>query len=175
MRPILNMQISPDEFLSFYWLKAELTSFCRDQNISAAGSKLEIAARIAHYLRTREVIAPSAQKKSAKRMPTVFTLQTVIGHDWRCSQSLRAFFEHEIGVSFFYSGALRDFIHNGAGKTLQDAVQVWLEDQRDPAPREIALQFEYNRFTRAFHADHPGSSRDEVVTAWMAHRSERRS
>jgi hypothetical protein len=37
--------------------------------------------------------------------------------------------------------------------------------------RPIAPQFEFNRFTRAWHQSHPGASRAEALRAWRAYRA----
>ena len=41
----------------------------------------------------------------------------------------------------------------------------------DSAPKPITSQFELNRFTRQWHADHPTGTRDELMAAWWAYRS----
>lgn len=61
MRPILTKEISRQDFMDFYWLKEELQSFCRDNGISASGSKIEISDRIETFLRTGKI------KKTTKK------------------------------------------------------------------------------------------------------------
>lgn len=51
-RPELNEVRTSAEFRAFYYLKEELTAFCRERGIPSSGGKPEIAARIAHYLDT---------------------------------------------------------------------------------------------------------------------------
>ena len=43
MRPNLKKEISIKDFKDYYWLKEELQTFCRENGISASGSKLEIS------------------------------------------------------------------------------------------------------------------------------------
>ncbi len=45
MRPNLTKDISIDSFRDYYWLKEELQSFCRENEISASGSKIDISDR----------------------------------------------------------------------------------------------------------------------------------
>ena len=51
-------------------------------------------------------------------MPAVFTAATVIGAGWRCNPGLGAYFRKVAGQGFRFNAAMRDFIHNGAGRTL---------------------------------------------------------
>ena len=176
-RPELNRQISPQDFLSFYWLKEELIIFLRAQGLSATGSKAELTNRISRFLETGTV-ENNAPRKSAKRtdMPTTLTRQSVIGPGWRCSQELRAFFEWEIGPHFHFDGVMRDFIHNGVGNTLQEAIETWEAAQHDPRPEKpIAPQFEYNRHVREYFKAHPGAPLAEAIQDWKNKKQDRRS
>lgn len=103
-------------------------------------------------------------------MPTAFTRSTLIGDGWRCSQALRGFFRQELGTGFGFNRVMRDFIANGSGRTLQDAIDAWEANRQDPTERPIDGQFEYNHFVRAFRASRPGASHASVVAAWKAHR-----
>ncbi len=66
MRPDLSTTIDPSLFLEYYWLKEELSDFCREQAIPASGSKDELTARIHSYLKnvTVPVARPTHTKKS---------------------------------------------------------------------------------------------------------------
>lgn len=55
MRPNLTKDISVESFKDYYWLKEELQFFCRANEISASGSKIEISNRIETFLRTGEI------------------------------------------------------------------------------------------------------------------------
>jgi hypothetical protein len=39
VRPNLDGSISVDDFQNYYWLKEELTEFCREKGISTQGGK----------------------------------------------------------------------------------------------------------------------------------------
>ncbi len=175
-RPALTPDLPPASFRNFYWLKEELTAFCQQNGLSTAGSKMEISARIEHFLTTGT--APVAEtvpgrRVSVGKLPEALRRETVIGPGWRCSEPLRAFFVHEIGPQFHFNGVMRDFIKDGAGKTLQDAIDAWQNDRNAPqAETEIALQFEYNRHIREFHKTHPGSTRQDAIAAWKNKRAQ---
>ena len=176
-RPDLNTDISSADFLDFYWLKNELTDFCRATQLSTAGSKQEITIRIAHFLETGERLKPQLKRKANAKMPDTFTRDTVIGEGWCNSQGLRAFFEAEIGKGFHFNVFLRDFITNsGVGKTLGDAIDGWHESKSRPkGSSDIGSQFEYNRHMRAFYDANPGASRADAIAAWKEKRSKRAS
>ena len=174
-RPSLTKSTSAADFRAYYWLKEELVAFCRSAGLSTAGSKQQIAERIAHFLETgkREVAAPSRAKASGK-MPETFTRETVIGQNWRCSEALRTFFSAETGKPFKFNQVMRDFIQYGEGKTLGDALEAWQAANEAPARTEIAPQFEYNRHMRAYYEAHPEATREDAINAWKKLRAERR-
>jgi len=170
-RPALNAQLSADTFLRWYWLKEELAAFCRSVGISSGGSKQTLTERIARYLTTGESSAPAAPRTSQKgQMPATFTRETVIGPGWTCSQALRVFFEQELGRSFHFDATLRDFIHHGQGKTLQEAIRAWENAQTNPVEKDVAPQFEYNRHIRAYLKAHPGAGLREAIAAWKEYK-----
>lgn len=179
-RPKLDQAIRPDDFASFYWLKEELLCFLREQGLSTAGSKQDLSTRIRRYLETGNRLEPSERKpvKSSRQqddMPKVFTLESIIKPGWRCSQELRAFFEKEIGASFHFDACMRDLIHAGAGKTLQEAITIWKETRLNPRQEKtIAPQFEYNRHMREFFQQNPGAQMRDAIQAWNDKKSLRR-
>jgi hypothetical protein len=126
--------MKPQDFLALYWLKAELIEFCQEQNISARGSKAEISARIAAHLRA-QTPTPRATNARAKRrtrrkprvVPAQFTLDTVIGEDWRASAALRKFLQDELGEPVTNAAALRTLLEVGRGQTLKTALETWRE------------------------------------------------
>ncbi len=102
-------------------------------------------------------------------MPSAFSTETIIGPGWRCTQSLRHFFEAHCGRDFRFNEALRDFIAAGSGRPLAEAIAVYAASRKS-GPRPIAPQFEYNRHMRDYRAAHPGSTHAEAVAAWWARR-----
>jgi hypothetical protein len=173
MRPNLTKDISVERFKDFYWLKEELQSFCRENGLSASGSKIEISDRIELFLRTGEIKIPIRKSKVNKNMePQVdLSLDTVITENHRCSQNVRAFFNSVI-PKFHFSTYIQNYFKNNVGKTYRDVVDAWYEEEerrKDPSyNKNIAPQFEYNQFTRDFFADpkNRGKSREEAIEAW---------
>ena len=177
-RPLLSKCLSVKDFHSFYWLKEELLGFCRENGLSAIGSKKDLESRIETFLLTGSVPKKPSRvciPKIKEQIPKEFRRETIIGHGWRCSQYLRAFFEEEIGHHFRFDGIMRDFIKYGTGKTLQDAIEAWEAGQKGPkAEKEIASQFEYNRHIREFFKEHRGATLREAIEAWKKKKATRR-
>ena len=101
-------------------------------------------------------------------------LVEIIGSGWRSGQQLRAFFQSQVGASFRFNQALVGFIRDGEGRTLSEALAVWRESN-ESGPKPLAEQFEYNRHTREYGAQHPGATQQEIQAAWWEKRSRPRS
>jgi len=165
-----------EDFCDYYWLKADLLDFCRQQGIPTGGAKKDLTERIAHFLRTGEIPTARSAKRSAATMPATFSRQTVIGANWHCSQELRAFFEQEIGSRFHFNKVMRDFIKNETGQTLQAAIEAWEEAERHPPPpTDIEPQFEYMRHIREYFNTHPDGNREEALKTWHEKKAQRKS
>lgn len=175
-RPELTTVTTAADFRSFYWLKEELVAFCRANGLSTAGAKQEISARIEYFLATGEIKAPtSPPRRPIGRMPAQLSRGTVITPTFRCSQQLRAFFVKEIGPHFHFDRTMREFIKNGAGKTLGQAIEVWQRATAQPVSEgKIEAQFEYNRHMREFFKANQGATLSQAVSAWHEQRAQRR-
>jgi SAP domain-containing new25/Domain of unknown function (DUF6434) len=174
-RPALNQKLSAADFQRWYWLKEELSEYCRVNNLSRSGSKPDIAQRIIAHLSGEKLPPPSKVKKRGD-MPSSFKLGDVIGQGWKCNPSLGAFFRKHCGAGFRFNAAIRNFIHTHAGSTLQQAVECYKESVAPGAPKqEIIPQNEYNRHTREFYQTHPKATRGQVLEAWWAKRNSEKS
>lgn len=174
LRPLLEQKLKVEEFRSFYWLKEELQIFCRENGMSASGSKMEIADRVAAFLETGERQLPRKIRKShTKETKTVMLdLDTIITENHRCSQAVRAFFKSQI-PSFHFSTFIQNYFKENVGKTYRDAVSAWYaEEERkknSSNKKEIAPQFEYNQFIRDYFSDskNKGKKREDAIAAWQ--------
>ncbi|PGS79935.1 cytoplasmic protein [Bacillus cereus] len=174
MRPPLTKSISLEDFQNYYWLKAELQTFCREHGLPASGSKTEITERISHYLTTGKVLKNSSVQKVSKAPLSYkdLSLQTIITKNHRCSEGVRAFFKEKIGTNFRFTVALQKFFKENVGKTYEDAITFWYEEnerKKNPTYKTtISAQFEYNRFTRDFFEDpnNKGKAKADAIAAW---------
>jgi len=171
-RPVLNRELDSKTFRDFYYLKEELTDFCRKNNLPVSGGKIEITERIANFLDTGEVQAVSAVKKKAGPLSNI-TEETRIEADFVCSEKHRAFFKEHIGNGFSFPVAFQKWLKSNAGKTYKEAIEAYykiLED-RKKGKTKIDKQFEYNAYIRDFFADNQGKSLEEAITCWKYKKS----
>ena len=64
---------------------------------------------------------------------------------------------------------MRAFIGHREGATLSDAVDHWRRTRSEDRA-SIDQQFELNRFTRRWYAEHPGGRREQLLQDWAIHR-----
>lgn len=171
-RPQLTRTIDAEEFLRYYWLKEELTEFCRGTGLVTYGSKEEIATRIVQFLNgeipsNTDIPQYPRRRKAIDAQPS---LDTIITKNYTNNQVNRAFFQSVIGPEFHFTTRFMSFCKNNAGKTFRDAVDEWLLEREERKSGtyqpEIGSQFEYNQFIRDYFREHPGKSMKEAVEAW---------
>lgn len=177
-RPALTPRITPADFRSFYWRKDELLRFCRRHGLPGTGAKAEVVARIGRFLETGErptrTRGPGRRGAATDPMPEQLRRHTVVGSQWRCGERLRAFFVREIGPHFHFNQTMRDFVRHGAGRTLQEGIDLWQAAENAPRGKTvIAPQFEYNRHLREFFQANPGKSLREAIAAWRKKKAAR--
>jgi len=181
-RPNLNKHISPKDFREFYWLKEELIKFCRAEGLKTSGSKIEITKRIDKFLQTgdRQQIKINSKPKSKSKFDwknEKLSLETEITDNYKNTENARKFFEQHIGTHFKFNVKFMNWMKSNTGKTLEAAIEEWkkirTEKKNDTQPKEIAPQFEYNRYLRDFLADNPKSSREVGIKLWKIKKSKR--
>ena len=176
-RPILNKNISVEDFKDFYWLKSELVNFCREVGVGSSGGKIEIANRIFEYLKTGKVIKSTTNKKPKLPKATQpITKETVIGIEYRTYKEKKDFLKSIIGNQFHFTIHLLDYFERNVGKkNYGDLIKEWYKEQelkKDPNfVKEIAPQFEYNTYIRDFMKDNPGSAKSEAIKYWKIKKS----
>lgn len=169
-RPPLDPTLSGAELLRWYWLRDELASFARGLGVSAAGGKEQLQRRIAAHLDGEPPEAAPATSRPTAQLTGPLDARTVVPVGQRCSQQLRGWFEQQAGTGFRFDGAMRDWFAAADGTgTLGDALAHW-HATRNAGASSIDPQFELNRFTRSWHAAHPGGTRTELLAAWRDYR-----
>lgn len=174
-RPPLNKSIAVSDFKNFYWLKEELVAFCRAEGISPSGGKIEIAARIEHFLNTGETIFST--KTTKKKITSNFdwknaslSRETIITDNYKNGQNIRHFFEEVIGKRFSFNIIFMKWMKENIGKTLGDAAEEWLRIEAMKKDKnyksEIPPQLEYNRYFRAFFEDNPNAKKEDAIRCW---------
>ncbi|MET9851549.1 DUF6434 domain-containing protein [Streptomyces sp. NPDC006450] len=178
VRPAPSPELSGAELARWYWTLAELTVLARRMGLPAGGGKAAVTARIAAALDGLPAPAPGRSDRgrsargAGRQLAAPVDGASVIPPGQRCSQVLREYFVREIGPGFHFDAFMRDYVAQGAGHTLAEAVAHWHATRaRAAQPREIGAQFELNRFLRDWHTRHPEGTRPQALAAWRAHRS----
>lgn len=171
-RPELTGNLSGSELLRWYWLKDELSEFARHLGVRATGGKDILVQRIAAKLDGIEFVEPQrVPRKSGVQLSGTLTAETLIPVGQRCSQVVRAWFVDQVGPSFGFDAEMRAYFAGTDGtRTMQDALDHYLVT-RNQGVKDIDAQFEYNRFTRAWHEANPAGERAELLHAWQEYRS----
>jgi len=175
MRPELNRTLPPEQFMNYYWLKEELTDFCRSHSLPGTGSKRELTERICSYLKTGKI--PETKKVPARKrtgQPTPPCLDGKIPEGYKNDEIHRAFFRDVIGDHFRFNVPFMNWMKKNAGCSYRDAVNEWQridKDKKGGKKYEISSQFEYNRYTRDFFTANPELTRADVLTCWKYKKS----
>ncbi|SUE17068.1 Uncharacterised protein [Rhodococcus gordoniae] len=170
-RPALTGDLTSAELLRWYWRKDELADLARQLDIRASGSKELLNRRIAAKLDGIPFAEPQPAKRASRaQLAGPLTSATVIPEGQRCSQVVRTWFIGQVGTSFGFDAEMRAFFADTDGtQTMQDALDHYLAT-RDQGTKSIDGQFEFNRFTRAWHEANPTGSRDDLLQAWRRYR-----
>lgn len=172
-RPKLSPGLDPETFREYYYLKEELTAFCRENGLPASGGKPELTERIAHFLATGEVLQPAPARKRAAASDCELTPESIIEENFVCSERHRAFFKREIGGSFSFCVAFQKWLKSNPGKTYAEAIAAYREiiKCKKTARTEIGRQFEYNTYIRDFFADNKGRPLSDAIKCWKYKKS----
>ena len=177
-RPALSDQLSVDDFKDFYWLKKELIAFCKTKGINQTGGKLEIAERIITFLQSGAIINHSTKPQIIAKFNwhhAPLSLDTLITDNYKNTRHVRTFFIEQIGEHFRLNVPFIEWMRTNVGKTMKDAIAEWYKirdvEKDKNHKREIAPQFEYNRYMRDFLADNPDKSTKDAMRFWKLKRS----
>jgi hypothetical protein len=184
-RPALNNSISLKDFKDFYWLKEELISFCKKNEITHSGGKIEITNRIIHFLETGDKVKPGniiGSRKSISKFDwskEKLSLDTLITDNYKNTENVRSFFSNVIGSHFKFNALFMRWMKQNVGETLETAVAEWnriyLMKNDESYESEIDPQFEYNTYMRDFLKDNPHLSAADARKYWMLKRNLRGS
>lgn len=126
MRPELNKNINPEQFLNYYWLKEDLYNFCKANNLPRSGSKQDLTDRIVHFLRTGEILR--IRKNNIVKEQTNLSnisLYSIIPTGYKNDEKHRAFFKSIIGEKFKFNVPFMNWMKENSGKTYQEAINEW--------------------------------------------------
>lgn len=168
-RPTLNSSISVQNFKQFYWLKTELHSFCKKNNLPTSGSKEELTKRIYLFLSTGQILKPSTKNSNRTSSDQTLTLNSTIKLGYKNDERHRASFKTVIGDRFRFNVPFMNWMKQNSGKSYKEAVDVWLQIEKEKKAGKktaIAPQFEYNQYTRDFFKANPNLSKEDAIMCW---------
>jgi hypothetical protein len=173
-RPDLNKSLDGATFQSYYYLKEELTQFCRQEGLQTTGGKADISKRIAHYLDTGEKLVSKTNSKTPAVVGNI-TDDTLIEDNFVCSEKHRAYFVQVIGKKFSFNVAFQKWLKANTGKTYKEAIGAYHQilTEKKTSKTEIDKQFEYNTYIRDFFADNNGNSLADAIKCWKYKKSVR--
>jgi hypothetical protein len=172
-RPVLEPGMSIEDFIAYYWMKADLMVFARKLGLRTHGYKPELTTRIERRLRAlpaRPETAPSASK-GPRDSDQALRRDTPV-RNYRSDDKTRTFFERQIGPEFHFTYHLNQYRLARKKLTYGDLVDEWLaeRDRRRRADYQapIATHGKWNRFVRDFFADkaNRGKSLSDAAAAW---------
>lgn len=171
-RPNLNKELDSITFLSFYYLKEELITFCRENNLPVSGGKIELTERIAYYLDTGKILKVSVKRKTSVNIGQIAE-DSIIESDFVCSEKHRTFFKEKIGKAFSFNVLFQKWLKNNAGKTYKDAIEAYyrISEEKKKGKTTIDKQFEYNTYVRDFFEDNQGKSLEDAIRCWKYKKS----
>lgn len=191
-RPNISKLLSAETFLSYYYLKEELSEFCRAEGLPANGSKEALTNRISFYLQTGRIdsssdianqVLQSEKKLLQKRInncPKVnssmsenLSESSLIEAPFICSEKHRAFFVARIGKNFSFNVAFQKWLKSNPGKTYADAINAYYEIKANAknTKTQIDKQFEYNTYIRDFFLANKGESLESAIKCWKYKKS----
>ncbi len=183
-RPEISEHGSSQSFLLYYYLKDEMVSFLRDNDLPVSGSKETLKRRIADFIDNAGV-SGALQEQNCKRFRSaqggrrsgstaaVICDDAPIGEGFVCSEAARAYFVSRLGSSFSFKVAFQKWLKNNPEATFSDACTAYRKIAsacKDMRRRGLATaidpQFEYNSYIRAFFADNPGRTLADAIKCW---------
>jgi Domain of unknown function (DUF6434)/SAP domain-containing new25 len=177
MRPNIDDISSGESLKKWYWLKAELVTFCKKIGINYSGSKFEILDRIALSLDAEKVVLEEKKVKPSSKFDwskETLTLDTLITDSYTNGPNTRTFFKEYCGTKFSFSIPFMTWMKQNVGKTLRDAVKAWDKinaELKDKNTKSVIPEGnQYNQYMRDFFADNPDKTIKEARHFWQLKR-----
>ncbi|MEL6686108.1 MAG: DUF6434 domain-containing protein [Pseudomonadota bacterium] len=174
IRPDVSLAMSREDFERWYWPVEELKIFCDLLDVSKAGKKAILRARVAAALSGEPLPKTSSLKRSTVSSFNwaieALYLHTTITDSITFGRNVRQFFKEEVGPSFVCHSDFMDWVKANPGQTLRDAVEAWkiLEARKDDPNfrRDIAECNNYLRYLRDIRDDNPQMSHEQAKQCW---------
>ncbi len=166
-RQELNSNLNAEDFKDNYYLKTELIKFCRQNNLQASGSKIELTNRVFYFLKTGKRKVNKTHPKKVTRTE-VITLDSLIEENFVCSEKHRAFYKLQIGKNFKFCVPFQKWLKNNAGKTYRESITQYqkITESKNKFAKIIDKQFEYNTYIRDFFNENKDKNLKQAICCW---------
>ncbi len=178
-RPYLNRSISIKDFNEFYWKKNELINFCKQNNLSSCGNKIEVTQRIGAFLATgKEMHFVKGLTRNQRDSHFKLLTPNTVVMNYKSDKVTRDFFIREIGKHFTFKSTVLNWIKEQQQRkitlTYGDIVHKWKEIYNEQTnslfQTKIPIQFQFNQFMRDWKLAKAGPG---AKKAWVFIRSHR--
>lgn len=171
-KPDLDNSLDGETFKEYYYLKEELITFCRKNDLQTTGGKLELTERIANFLATGNRTYKTHTTRKTKIVDDI-TLDTIIEENFICSEKHRAFYKEQIRNSFSFNVAFQKWLKSNAGKTYQNSIDAYYQilEEKKKNKTTIDKQFQYNTYIRDFFDDNKDKTLDQAIKCWKYKKS----
>lgn len=163
-----------------YMNMAELKDICSGLNISHAGMKAVIIARIMHFLETGKILAepeiPAISRAQKNQVVLLRPESLILYGSHKNDLATRLFFKRLIGEHFHFTAVGHDWIRErwleGNPPTYQEFADFWEEARKANAvcPKQ---EWAYLSFIQRFVAQNQNASRVEITVSWKIEREKK--
>lgn len=183
---MLIKQIDIVEFkrsLNFLHME-ELQDICSRFLLSSKGKKIELIARIIHYIKTGEKLTthkfPKASYAKSGQNNTLSKNSLMLKGAYKNDLKTRLFFKQLIGEHFHFTAFGIDWLNerwlNGNPPTYQEFADMWVKEKRRretqvPSPKE---EWAYINFIQDYFSQLPDARSADMKAAWAIERQKRK-
>jgi len=162
----------------------ELKDICSRSSLSVKGKKIELIARIVHYIKTGEKLTSPKFPKASYAKPgqdkilskNSLMLKGAYKNDLRT----RLFFKKLIGEQFHFTAFGIDWLNarwlSGNPPTYQEFADMWVKEKlrRDTQTASPKEEWAYISFIQDYFNKLPDATHEEMKAAWASERQKRK-
>ncbi|MDR3287640.1 MAG: SAP domain-containing protein [Prevotellaceae bacterium] len=165
----MNLPKTKEDLYNTYFLKEDLIKLCRENNLSANGSKQNLLENICNFIENKPIEKVKIKSKT-KTQNFEPALDKIIDINYSNNEIHRTFFKKETSQHFKYNVQFMNWMEENKGKeTYRKAIEIYtkiLQDKKSGKKNIIGKQFEYNQYTRDFFEDNPTLTKEDCIKCW---------
>ncbi len=162
----------------------ELKDICSRFSLSTKGKKIELIARILHFIKTGEKLTspkfPKASYAGPGQNNTLSKNSLMLKGAYKNDLRTRLFFKKLIGEHFHFTAFGIDWLNerwlSGNPPTYQEFADMWVKEKlrreaQAPSPKE---EWAYISFIQDYFNKLPDASHEDMKAAWASERQKRK-